>query len=90
MTEACHSRLFAFVQGRLEQKDEPLHDKLGDDTSLLRAGHFDSLDLVELAGWIEQECGATQDLSALDPLEAWDTIRKILAYVDRQRAENSN
>jgi acyl carrier protein len=81
---SLRERLEQFVAGKLEELGrEP--DGIGEDDSLIESGLFDSLALMELATWIETECGGGLDLSEVDTLERWDTMARILEFVAERR-----
>jgi hypothetical protein len=54
---------------------------VGDGGSLLRSGAVDSVALFNLSMWIEAQIGRPVDPSAIDVLEAWDSVASILAYI---------
>lgn len=54
----------------------------GDTDSLVGAGILDSLALVRLSLWIEQQFGIDVDLASLDP-SAIDSVDRIVGYVDQ-------
>ncbi len=56
-----------------------------DETSLLRSGLFDSTALFHLVEWIERRVGAPVDPTSLDLVSEWDTVSRILAFIERRR-----
>ena len=56
-----------------------------EDLSLLQSGLLDSTALFHLVDWIEKQTGAPIDPGSLDIVAEWDTIRGILAFVERRR-----
>ena len=53
------------------------------DTDLLLTGLVDSLGVVQIVGWIEDELGIEVD--PLDVvLENFQTVERMVAYIDRQ------
>jgi acyl carrier protein len=74
---AVRDRLFAVL---LEGNPDPRFNP-DDRTSLIRSGALDSLGLFQLALWIETEIGEKLDLATIDPVNDWDTITDILAFV---------
>jgi acyl carrier protein len=59
-------------------------DDIDDDTSLIRSGLVDSTALFDLALWIEERVVSGLDLATFDLAEEWDTLGKLLAFIDRQ------
>jgi len=57
---------------------------LTDETSLLRSGLFDSTALFHLVEWIESRVGAPVDPTSLDLVHEWDTVSRILAFIERR------
>lgn len=60
---------------------------LDDQTSLIRSGLLDSGALFELALWIEERVVPGLDVTAFDLAEEWDTIGKLLAFLERHRQQ---
>jgi acyl carrier protein len=60
-----------------------LPDDLEDDASLIRSGLLDSTALFELAVWIEERIGPGLDLTSFDVAEEWDTLSKLMRFVER-------
>jgi len=79
-----HSRLATFIK----ELNLELDDDLQGDTSLIKSGLFDSLALLNVALWIEQEIGRPVDPSTFDLSKEWDTIDDILNFVERHRAND--
>lgn len=78
-------RLRAFILTRLKEADRSLPGELRNDTSLLRSGVLDSLALLALAQWIETEVGISLDLTDLNVVEEWDTIDRIVQFIEKRR-----
>jgi acyl carrier protein len=53
-----------------------------DDTSLIHSGILDSTALFSLAVWIEEHVEPGLDLTTFDLVEEWDTVRKLLAFIE--------
>ena len=77
------ARLRAFLAGLDTDVREP-----ADDASLIKSGLLDSLGLFSLAMWVEDEVGRRIDVAAIDLSEEWDSILRIVAYIERARASN--
>ncbi len=58
-------------------------DEISDDTLLFSDGFIDSFTMTSLIAFIEEETGITIEQSAVT-LENFDTIARIMAYVDGQ------
>jgi len=80
-------RLVEFVRQKLNEKGLALEsERLEDDSSLIKAGLLDSVDIVELATWIEHQIGeGGVDLSTCDIAAEWDTFTTIVAFVEKHR-----
>ncbi len=66
---------------------DPDHEITG-DTDLLLTGLVDSLGVVQIVGWIEDELGI--DVDPLDVvLENFQTVGQMVAYIERQRVSAS-
>jgi acyl carrier protein len=77
---SARERLTVFLADTLEELGREDVD-LRRDTSLLRSGLLDSLGLLRLAGWIEEEVHTEIDLKALDLPQEWDTIDDVLRFI---------
>jgi acyl carrier protein len=74
------------LRALIETWDLDLREPLRDDTSLIRSGLLDSVALVQLVAWLEEQTGGAVDPSGYDLVREWDTIEDILCFVDRHRA----
>ena len=59
---------------------------LDDDTPLISSGLLDSLALFDLALWIEDRVGAPVDPEALDIGHQWDSLGRIVTFVEHRRS----
>jgi acyl carrier protein len=62
---------------------------LTDDTSLIRSGVLDSTALFELALWVEGRVGPGLDLTSFDIAEEWDSVAKLLAFIERHGGDRA-
>ena len=83
---SLHDRLVCFIEQKLEDGDAEIPGGLDDRTSLVASGLLDSVVLLELAAWIEQELDTDLDMTALDLPDAWDTISSIVDFIEGGRA----
>jgi acyl carrier protein len=71
-------RLLAFIDGSVSVSAEPIDA----DTDLLLSGAVDSLGVVRITQWIEDETG-----SEIDPgdvtLENFQTVSRMVAYIEK-------
>ena len=84
--DSPESRLIAFVAGRLTARDDGPAPDLTGETSLVRSGLFDSLALVELAAWVEEESGAPLAPLEATRLAACDTVGDFAAFAKSRRS----
>jgi acyl carrier protein len=54
------------------------------DAPLLTSAHLDSLQLYQLLLWIEEKVGRQIDATAIDIAVEWDTVDRIVAFVQRE------
>ena len=73
--------LIAFLSGRNLQ----LPAGWDDDTALISAGVLDSLALFEVILWLEERLGSPVDPTSFELAEELDSVRRILAFLDRRR-----
>lgn len=62
-------------------------EELSNDSEFLKMGIIDSMGVLELVGFIEEEFGISIDDEELVP-ENLDSVNRIVAYVAKKRAEN--
>lgn len=67
----------------LEESGAQLPADLDDNVALISSGLLDSTALFELALWMEDRVAPGLDLTAFDLAEEWDTIAKLLAFIER-------
>jgi acyl carrier protein len=56
------------------------------DSPLITSARLDSLQLFQLLLWIEEKVGRKVDATAIDIATEWDTVERIVAFVEGQRA----
>jgi len=59
--------------------------ELGDETPLISSGLVESVALLNLALWVEEQIDSTVELGAFDLAAEWDTPSAILDFVERHR-----
>jgi acyl carrier protein len=67
----------------IEASGATLPADLDDDASLISSGLLDSTALFELALWVEERVAPGLDLTTFDLAEEWDTITKLLAFIEK-------
>ena len=70
----------------IEESGAQLPDDVADDTSLIQSGILDSAALFELALWVEDRVVPGLDLTTFDLAEEWDTIGKLLSFIEKHKA----
>jgi acyl carrier protein len=55
------------------------------ETPLITSGRLDSAGLFQLLLWIEGQCGHPIDATAIDMASEWDTVDRIVTFVERER-----
>jgi len=79
--------LRAELLGVIREAGVSAPDDVQDDASLIRSGLLDSTALFELAVWIEERITPGLDLTTFDLAEEWDTLGKLMRFVDRYSRE---
>jgi len=74
---ALRKKLIAVLEAGNFERGGPL----ADDMSLIKSGQLDSLGLFNLALFIESEIGRRVDITSFDLATAWDTVGKILDFI---------
>ncbi len=62
-------------------------EELSNDSEFLKMGIMDSMGVLELVGFIEEEFEISMDDEELIP-DNLDSVNRIVAYLARKRAEN--
>lgn len=73
--------LFTLERGGVE-----LPPDFSDDSSLIRSGLLDSTGLMNLVLWVEERIGAELDLTTFDLPEEWETVGKLVSFIERRQA----
>jgi acyl carrier protein len=60
---------------------------LTDDAPLISSGFMESVTLLNVALWVEEQIESSVDVTAFDLAAEWDSIRDILAFVEKHRAQ---
>jgi acyl carrier protein len=58
-----------------------------DDAPLISSGFMESVTLLNVALWVEEQIESSVDVTAFDLAAEWDSIRDILAFVEKHRAQ---
>jgi len=69
----------------IEENGVELPSGFHDESSLIRSGLLDSTGLLKLVLWVEQRIGAELDLTAFDLPEEWETVRKLVSFIERHQ-----
>jgi acyl carrier protein len=80
---SLHRQLVAFITEKIESMEGDMDFELSDNTSLIKSGLFDSLALLHLTAWIEEQSYNAIDLSEIDIMNEWDTIESILNFIEK-------
>ena len=72
--------------GFLEGRNLLLPPDWNDATSLIHSGILDSVALLELIVWLEQQLGHSIDPASLELAEELNTVGNILRFLEQQRA----
>ena len=80
-TEAMAEALTTYIRDEVAMVD----GEIAPDTDLLLSGMVDSLGVIRITQWMEDELGIEVD--PLDvTLDNFQTVAKMVAYVDKQRS----
>jgi hypothetical protein len=71
----------------LEASGADLPRDLDDDTPLITSGLLDSTALFQLALWMDESVTPGLDLTAFDLAVEWDTITRLLSFIERHAPE---
>ncbi len=78
-------RLVAFLEATLEEAEKSVEGGITDETSLIQSGLLDSLGILSLATWVDEELGgALLDLESFDFATEWDSVPAILRSMEER------
>ena len=69
----------------IEEGGVELPPGFGDEFSLIRSGLLDSTALLKLVLWVEGRIGAELDLAAFDLPDEWETVGKLVSFIERHQ-----
>ena len=58
---------------------------IDDDTPLISSAMVESIALLNVALWVEEQIDATVEIASFDLTAEWDTLGQILNFVERHR-----
>ncbi len=70
----------------IEESGVELPSGFHDESSLIRSGLLDSTGLLKLVLWVEERIGAELDLPAFDLPDEWETVRKLVSFIERHQS----
>ena len=80
---AGRKQLVKLVEELLEEAEQVVDGPLEDDTSLIESGLLDSVSLLQVADWVDDQMSGQLDLKNTNIAEEWDTIEQILHFIER-------
>jgi|HubBroStandDraft_6_1064221.scaffolds.fasta_scaffold38661_4 acyl carrier protein len=61
------------------------HGVIADDTPLISSALVESVALLNVALWVEEQVDAAVEITSFDLAAEWDTITQILDFVEKHR-----
>ena len=83
MSAGREEQLVKLVEELLEEAEQVVDGPLEDDTSLIESGLLDSVSLLQVADWVDDQMSGQLDLKNTNIAEEWDTIEQILRFIER-------
>ena len=83
MSAGREEQLVTLVEELLEEAEQVVDGPLKDDTSLIESGLLDSVSLLQVADWVDDQMSGQLDLKNTNIAEEWDTIEQILRFIER-------
>jgi acyl carrier protein len=68
--------------GALAHPDE---EAIDDDTPLISSGRVESITLLNVALWVEEQIDAAVEITSFDLAAEWDSVAQILEFVEKHR-----
>lgn len=66
----------------------PEHGLIDDDTPLISSALVESIALLNVALWVEEQIDAAVEITAFDLAAEWDTVARILDFVEKHRGHD--
>lgn len=86
MSASLREKLHGFIKTKIRESGKPVPPDFNDETQLVSSGLLESLHLLELALFLEEEIGSPLDLTTLNIDKEWDSISAISKFVERSRS----
>ncbi len=80
MSDILKAQIAEFITGKLKDSGKGVPENFDNTTPLITSGLIESLYLLELAVFIEEETGTPLDLTTVDFTKEWDTIDGIVNF----------
>ena len=61
------------------------HGAIDDDTPLLSSALVESMALLNVALWVEEQIDSAVEITSFDLAAEWNTVRQILDFVEKYR-----
>ena len=62
------------------------HGAIADDTPLITSALVESVTLLNVALWVEEQIDPTVEITAFDLAVEWDTVAAILNFIEKYRS----
>lgn len=66
------------------------HGAITDDTPLISSALVESVTLLNVALWVEEQIDPAVDITSFDLATEWDTVAGILNFVEKHRRADRN
>jgi acyl carrier protein len=66
----------------------PEDGAIDDDTPLISSARVESIALLNVALWVEEQVDATVEITSFDLAMEWDTVAQILDFVEKHRGHD--
>ncbi len=86
---ALLDELLAVLTEKIEDAGKDIGGPITAETPLLSSGLITSLHLLELTTWIGERIDESFDLTDIDPIDAWDTPKDIVNFIERHGAKHA-
>ena len=83
MSAGRSEQLVKLVEELLEEAERVVDGPLEGDTSLIESELLDSISLLQVADWVDEQLSGQLDLTNTNIAEEWDTIEQILRFIER-------
>jgi acyl carrier protein len=80
-------RLREQLRALIDELARPDGEPIDDDAPLISSGRLESIALLNVALWVEEQIDAAVEITSFDLAAEWDSVAQILEFVEKHRPQ---